>query len=245
MTPSRRRWIVAVAAAGAVALTARLGVWQLDRAAQKTALQAAIESRGRMPALSAASLPRAAAAAEAEHYRPVRLRGRWLAGRTVYLDNRQMNGHPGFYVLTPLLLSEGDAVVVQRGWVPRNLQQRTQLPPVETPQGMVEILGRIAPPPSKLFEFSGAASGPIRQNLELDAYAAEIGVHLRPLSVQQLDEGGVRSAGDLLRDWPRPALDVQKHYGYAFQWFAMSALITGLYVWFQLLRPRIAARRAA
>jgi surfeit locus 1 family protein len=156
-----------------------------------------------------------------------------------------MNGHPGFYVLTPLLLAPSDAVVVQRGWVPRNLQQRTQLPPIETPQGEVEILGRIAPPPSKLFEFSGAASGPIRQNLELDAYAREIGLRLRPLSVQQLDEGGVRSADGLLRDWPRPALDVQKHYGYAFQWFAMSALITGLYVWFQLLRPRIAARRAA
>jgi len=245
MTPLQRRWIVAVAALASAAVTARLGVWQLDRAAQKIALQASIESRGQMPALPAASLPRTAEAVEAQHYRPVRLHGRWLADRTVYLDNRQMNGHPGFYVLTPLLLAPSDAVVVQRGWVPRNLQQRTQLPPIETPQGEVEILGRIAPPPSKLFEFSGAASGPIRQNLELDAYAREIGLRLRPLSVQQLDEGGVRSADGLLRDWPRPALDVQKHYGYAFQWFAMSALITGLYVWFQLLRPRIAARRAA
>jgi surfeit locus 1 family protein len=31
---------------------------------------------------------------------------------------------------------------------------------------------------------------------------------------------------------------VQKHYGYAFQWFALSALIIGLYAWFQLPRPR-------
>ena len=38
--------------------------------------------------------------------------------------------------------------------------------------------------------------------------------------------------------WPAPAVNVQKHYGYAFQWFAMSALVVGLYVWFQLIRPQ-------
>jgi len=42
-----------------------------------------------------------------------------------------------------------------------------------------------------------------------------------------------------LREWPRPAVDVQKHYGYAFQWFALCALMAGLYVWFQLVRPRL------
>jgi surfeit locus 1 family protein len=60
---------------------------------------------------------------------------------------------------------------------------------------------------------------------------------LAPLSLQQHDSAG--TAGDgLLRQWPRPAGGVQKHYGYAFQWFALSALMAGLYVWFQLLRPR-------
>ncbi len=245
MSPSRRRWLIAAAALVGAAATARLGVWQLDRAAKKIALQAEIESHATLPPLDTAGLPRIEADAETQHYRPVRLRGQWLPTHTVYLDNRQMNGHPGFFVLTPLQLGPGDAVVVQRGWVPRNAQQRTQLPPIDTPAGPVEIVGRIAPPPSKLFEFGGAAPGPIRQNLDLDAYARETGLRLRPLSVQQLDAGGVRSSDGLLREWPRPALDVQKHYGYAFQWFAMSALITGLYVWFQLLRPRIAARRTA
>ncbi len=43
---------------------------------------------------------------------------------------------------------------------------------------------------------------------------------------------------ELLRDWPAPDLGLQKHYGYAFQWFALAALILCLYVWFQLIRPR-------
>ncbi|MES1163417.1 MAG: SURF1 family protein, partial [Rhizobacter sp.] len=64
---------------------------------------------------------------------------------------------------------------------------------------------------------------------------------LAPLSVQASDSPA--TAGDgLLREWPRPAVDVQKHYGYAFQWFALCALMAGLYVWFQLVRPRL--RRA-
>ena len=43
----------------------------------------------------------------------------------------------------------------------------------------------------------------------------------------------------LRRQWPPPAVDTHKHYGYAFQWFALCALILILYVWFQLVRPRL------
>ena len=53
--------------------------------------------------------------------------------------------------------------------------------------------------------------------------------------------GDSAQVGDLLqRQWPAPAADVSKNQGYALQWFALCALITGLYVWFQLLRPRFA-----
>ena len=77
---------------------------------------------------------------------------------------------------------------------------------------------------------------PIRQNIDPEHYALEIGVALAPVSVQQT---GVSTPDGLLRDWPRPAVDVQTHYGYVFQWWAMSALIAGLYVWYQLIRPRL------
>ncbi|MED5617918.1 SURF1 family protein [Ideonella sp. BN130291] len=243
LSDKHRRWVVTLAALAGMALTARLGVWQLDRAAQKQALQRAIESRGRLPALENTTLARDAQAAAGQHYRPVRLRGQWLAQHTVFLDNRQIGGgRPGFFVLTPLVLAPGDAVLVQRGWVPRDAADRTHLPAITTPQGVVEIAGRVAPPPSRLFEFAGAASGPIRQNLDLAAFTTEIDLALRPLSVQQLN-AGADAADGLARDWPLPAVDLSKHHGYAFQWFALCALIAGLYVWFQILRPR--TRRAA
>ena len=236
-SPRRRAWVLLATVLG-VALTAGLGSWQLKRAAQKIAIQSALESRALLPVLSAADLARDADAAALQHHRPARLRGRWVAERTVFLENRQMNARVGFYVVTPLQL-EGrpEAVLVQRGWVVRNLNDRSLLPPIATPSGPVEVKGLIAPPPARLYEFSTVAAGAIRQNLDMAGFARETGLRLAPLSLQQHDAANTVGDG-LLRQWPRPSADVQKHHGYAFQWFALSALMAGLYVWFQLLRPR-------
>ncbi len=238
MALSGRSLVVLVAALLGGGLTARLGVWQLDRAAQKTALQQTLDQRQSLPPLPASALATQSAQVAAQQDRAIVVPGRWLADHTVYLDNRQMDSREGFYVVTPLLLADGSAVVVQRGWLPRNFLDRTQVSGPALPPGPVQVAGRIAPPPGRLYDFGGAATGPIRQNLDLGAYAAEIGHSLRPLSIVQQD-GPLTAPDGLLRHWPHPAADVQRNYGYAFQWFAMATLILGLYVWFQLIRPRI------
>ena len=237
--PRWRAVLVLVAALGTVALTARLGFWQLSRAAQKEAMQLALDERSGLPLLSAADLASQPAQAEAQHHRKVFLRGRWLAEKTVYLDNRAMNGRAGFIVVTPLLLDAGaGAVVVQRGWLARAAADRTLVPPYRTVEGELEVVGSVAAPPSRLFEFAGAVSGPIRQNLDLAGYAREVRVALLPVSVLQADSPAMSGDG-LLRQWPPPAIDVHKHHGYAAQWFALAALVTGLYIWFQIIRPRL------
>ena len=246
MTPSRRAWIVAIAAATGVAVTASLGLWQLNRAAQKQALAQALEERAAMPPL--AELPATADASPALWHRRITLRGRWLAQHTVYLDNRQMTlregqkPNVGFHVLTPLLLGDGTAVVVQRGWVPRDFQDRGKLPAVPTPDGDVTVEGRYAGPPPRLFAFDDAPAprARVRQNLDLDAYAREIDVALRPGSVVQTGEDVTSGAasGVLHRVWSMPASGIERHHGYAFQWFGLSALLAGLYVWFQIVQPR-------
>lgn len=237
-----RTVVILVAALISVAIAANLGAWQLRRAAQKIALQDALETRAKLSALTASELARTAEQVEPQHYRPVQLRGQWLQQRSVFLENRQMNGRVGFYLVTPLQL-EGrpEVVLVQRGWVPRDLRDRTLLPAIATPAGTVDVDGHIAPPPARLYEFAPSTAGLIRQNLDLGEFARETGLPLAPVSVLQAESAS--NAGDgLLRQWPRPAVDVQKHYGYAFQWFALGALMAGLYVWFQLVRPRLGKR---
>ena len=78
-----RRAVVLLAAILSAALTARLGVWQLDRARQKTELHERIVARGAQAPLPQAEIARDETTAQIQHYRQVQLHGRWLAERTV------------------------------------------------------------------------------------------------------------------------------------------------------------------
>lgn len=237
---STRFWVLTLAAVLVAALTFSLGQWQLRRAAQKEAIQTAISIKNKLPALDLKALEAIESIAN-EVYRRVEVRGVWQAEHTVYLDNRPMQGRSGFWVMTPLVLQgTTQAILVQRGWVPRNFGDRTLLPDVLTPAGLVTVEGRIAPPPSKLYEFKGVDSGPIRQNLDLSAFRVETGL---PLLEASLLQTGAASEG-LLRDWAAPNLGVETHYGYAFQWFSLCALVMGLYFWFQVILPYRAFLRA-
>jgi len=136
-----------------VTITCSLGFWQLGRAKTKLDWQAEIAQKGQLPALAGTFLggPQDSATNRAGLlHRPIHLNGEWLEKYTIYLDNRQMNARPGFYVMTPLKLQETGAVVlVQRGWVGRDFTDRNRLPPIQTPTGSVAVNGLIAlPPPS-------------------------------------------------------------------------------------------------
>lgn len=232
-----RTLVILLAAVLTMALTARLGVWQLDRADQKAAMQTQIDERARQPALVGRELAADDAGAGLQVGRTASLSGRWLADRTVYLDNRIMLDRVGFFVVTPLMLDDGTSILVQRGWVPRDAAQRTKLPALSTPTVAVEVGGRLAAGPSQLYQLGQPESGLIRQNIELKAFAAETGLSLRPMVLLQLDMADNKDDA-LVRQWTQPATDIHKNYGYAFQWFAMSALVAGLYIWFQLIKPR-------
>lgn len=231
------RALLAVLAVSGALATAWLGCWQLHRADEKIAQQHLIEQQAELPALGAADLARAGAARD--QGRRVVLTGRWRHERTVYLDNRPMDGRVGFIVVTPLRLADQGLVLVQRGWVPRNFADRQALPALPQASDEQRVQGRLIVAPSRAYEL-GAAQGTssIRQNLDPAAYAHEIGAPLLPITVLQTDA----DSDGLLRHWPAPDFGVSKHYGYAFQWFALCALISGLYVWFQFVRPRRAPR---
>lgn len=235
-----KRIVIVLAALLGIAATVSLGFWQWGRGQQKVALHEAIAARGALTPVGAPELVAQRTPLDQLLHRPVVLSGEWLPAYTVFLDNRQMNSVPGFYVVTPLRLAGSQAVVlVQRGWVQRNFERRDVLPAVRTPAGTVEVRGRLAPPPAKLYAFDAEEKGPIRQNLDLDRFRAETGLPLLQLSVQQ---AGPASEG-LLRQWPQAGSGAEKNYGYAFQWWAIAALIAILYVWFQLVLPRRQARR--
>ncbi len=216
-----------------VAVTVRLGFWQRDRAHQKEALQAHITQFENAPAQPVTSAP--IALKDIEFHR-VRAVGTFVPERVVYLDNRPYNDQPGFYVVMPFKLRDGGYVLVNRGWLPRNPNERTAMKPYDTPKGEIEIEGIARADASKAFELGqggSAAHHQIRQNLDVKAFAAETGLPLQPFVIQQLSDDG----DTLVRDWPVPASGVETNYGYMLQWWgmALAAIAFGLY----------AARRAA
>jgi surfeit locus 1 family protein len=170
-----------------------------------------------------------------QQHRRVQLSGHWLADKTLYWDNIPMAGKTGLVVLTPLKLVGGEGVVlVQRGWIPRNFQDRTQLHPIETPQGEVALEGVVSHWPSQRIALGVTEQGPIRQNPSFAEYRALLGEHLASVTVRQT---GPTSQG-MQREWPRPDDGVNMHKGYAFQWFLLSALVAAYYFWFQIVKRK-------
>jgi cytochrome oxidase assembly protein ShyY1 len=225
-----------LAAAVVVATTASLGAWQLRRADEKAALQAGRDAALAQPPIDLAAAPSGAGALDG---RRVTVEGTFDAGRTVFLDNRTHSGVAGFHVLAPLRIAGTDrTVMVLRGWIARDVADRTRLPPLRTPDGPVRIEGlALAELPQPMLLASGGegeAGGRILQRYDAGAYARWSGLEPLPIVVRQLSE----APDGLVRDWVQPGAGVDKHLGYAFQWFAMSAVAAGLWLWFGVLSGR-------
>ena len=236
--PLRPREILTLALALAlIVATALLGRWQLGRGQTKQQLAARIEASMRGPALVQGAQ---AFDAARDAWRPLRAHGTYAASLTVFLQNRQHDGRSGFWVLTPLRLAGSSRwIMVERGWVASAFAPGALVPGVPTPSAPVDVAGRLAPPPSQWFSFAkDAPDAVIRQNVKLSDFAAAHQLDLLPYVLQQL----APCEPGLVCDWPRADTGMERNFGYAFQWWAMSALGILLTVYFMARRMR---RRAA
>ena len=223
-----------------VLLTVQLGNWQLRRAAEKSALQQAIEQRS-------AQAPAALGQDDPPEWTPLALRGEWHPRHLFYLDNRIHQGRAGYHVFAPFHDHDsGRWVMVARGWIAAGAD-RTRLPAVTTPDGPAGLTGQTrVPGESFTLANDGANSamdGARWQAIDLDAWRAATGL---PLAGFYLQQTGAASDG-LVRDWPRPDAGIDRHRGYALQWFAMAVLaaaLTALYLWRIFRRTQDVQHRA-
>lgn len=202
---------LALAAAGLAAGIA-LGHWQTRRAEEKAALAMAMDLTLKNPPVQ---IPVSPLRADALVNRHVVASGAFLPARTIFLDNRNRGGKPGYEVVTPLALSPTMAVLVQRGWVARSAREA-----VRTPEGVVRVDGIALARLPRALAVSRESSSAVRQNLDVEEYAKEIGIALQPVVIQQRSGDG----DGLLRDWPRPDFGVDMHRAYALQWYSLAAL---------------------
>jgi surfeit locus 1 family protein len=203
---------------------ARLGIWQLDRAQEKIALQQAFDRPPRHIQVQDDLQP--------EPFQAIQSRGGFLGERQILIENAILDGALGYYVITPFEFDAyGPLLLVNRGWIGRNPGE-TELPAVSVDPAARLIYGKSGHLPRVGIRPGEAFSDHSRWPRvgvwpTTDEIAAELGRPVLPyvLLLDSDQEGG------FARRWKPQQSGPSTHYGYAFQWFAMALALFSLMVW--------------
>ncbi|BCL13511.1 SURF1 family cytochrome oxidase biogenesis protein [Micromonospora sagamiensis] len=235
------RWLgYLVLALVAAAVMVQLGNWQLDRYQGRSAINERIDATARMtpvPLRDVLAAPTGAAGSTgaapdaATVWTRVTVTGRYDATNSVWIRGRSVERQVGFELVTPLLLADGSAVLVDRGWVPPtpggDATARPELP--ATPSGEVTVVGRV-----RLSE--SGAGGVERRDGRLET--RRIGVPQLARELPYPLHGAY-----LLIDEQTPAADPVfeavpvrhennwQNFGYVVQWWLFAAMTLVAYGW--------------
>ena len=249
MTP---KWIVRHVLVLALVVTMiLLAFWQLRRLDDKRTYKALVEARQEQPVADVQSvLPRegsvTAPSVTEVLYRSVRAVGTYEASDSVVVENRTFNAAPGAWVLTPLRLADGTAVVVNRGFIGYDRDGKIVPPP--PPTGQVTVEGLVFPSQQRgSFGPTDAVGGRlgVLARVDLERYDEQVPYRLLPAYVQLVttdpaEPAGRAGAPELIALGP-PKPDLGPHLSYAVQWFIFTTIATGGYA---LLLRRVARDQA-
>lgn len=162
------------------------------------------------------------------------LKGKWLADKTIFLDNKLRNRWVGYHVLTPFQLEASTSVIlVNRGWVlaPR---LRSEMPSIVTNDAPLELNGSLRHFEQRVFELKAEGpAGRVWQHVREDDYKKNSGLSV-DLNVLPLMLLQTSTADDgLVREWTSPEHPALHHIGYALMWliFSIMAAVYGWMLW--------------
>jgi surfeit locus 1 family protein len=219
-------WLMTLLTIALCVVFIRLGDWQWDRGVRRQAEWDAFARGADAPmALGAqrlASLPR---------FKRISVAGSWDVGRQFLIDNRSHGGLPGYEVLTPLRLSEGRVLLVDRGWVPFT-GSRAHLPVIRlSGNAPVSLTGRLDNVPVGGLALGHAAPSSDSKWPKVTSFptlaelGAALGEKIQPWMLL-LDPAG---PDGYVRDWQPPGLSPLRHWSYAIQWWGFA--VTLVIIW--------------
>lgn len=236
-----RKWIITTALVIIGSLICiRLGIWQLDRLAQRRAFNTHYRETSTLPALNLTSAPKDDLTSM--EYRPVLVSGTYDFEHQVVLRNQVYNNQSGYHLLTPLILSDGAAILIERGWIPSdgnvlpvNWRVYDQ-PGSVTINGILRLgqaepeIGNVADPP--------LASGETRRDVwslvNVTRIAEQLPYKLLPVFVQPNPDPSLTKPPYPYQ--PQIVIDEGPHFGYVLTWFSFAALLFFGYPLFYLPR---------
>jgi surfeit locus 1 family protein len=237
---SRRWWFATLLVMAGTLVLIRLGIWQLDRLAQRRAFNVQVASMRAQPALDLNQ--EQPGNIQDMEWRPVQSRGEYDFANQVAVRNQYHEGQSGYHLLTPLrfdgTLSDSSiasgstplAVLVDRGWIPADGNSAPDDWRKYDETGEVKVTGQIRLGRDKP-AFGGVADAlpedgsklMIWNNADLVQIARQIPYPILPVYIQP-------NPDPVDPDPPvpfQPELDLTEgpHFGYAMQWFTFAALL--------------------
>lgn len=217
-------WLPFVVGTLLVIQFAALGAWQVSRGFEKRATHQAFQGEASFTPWQSGMAVRS--------YQHLEVSGQFDTDHQFLLENIIVNSRYGYYVITPLLVNGGQSVLlVNRGWLEKAGDGPASSVLALSPEFEV-VRGRAGSLPKAGYKMGdavdAASSWPKRAVYpSLDDVAAALGREVEPF-VLLLDH---RAADGFLRNWAPTEFGPGKHFGYALQWFAMGAVLSGLLIW--------------
>jgi len=218
----------------AFAVLLGLGTWQVQRLHWKEGLIAAREAGLHAPP---AAPPPSLDAARALEFHPVRVEGQFRNNRELYLNLESARGDPGFHVVTPLMLADGSALLVDRGFVPTD-KKAPQARQEGELGGTASVTGLVRIPSDGKPSWFTPDNDPARNSwfyVDVAAMAQAAGLERAlPFYIDAdatPNPGGWPQGGQTLTDLPN------NHLQYAITWYALAVALAAIYIRF--LRRRV------
>ena len=229
------RWLMVLLAAGGCALFTCLGFWQWHRGQYREEVWAQFQHE-----TSPAAEVTGARLATFPRFTRVRVQGRLDTEHQVLLENRPRDGRPGYEVLTPLVLTDGSLLLVNRGWLPFS-GYRDRLPDVTVvaPDSLI-LTGRLDQLPT-----AGLASGrapPATAGAWPRLTTFPTTADLTQILGQRVDDRVLLLDADsgpgYERRWLPPGVAPDRNFSYAIQWWAFAAIALGLFLFLNVEKRR-------
>ena len=197
-----------------------LGFWQLERADDKRSIEASIKQAN----TGSVELIRKEEGLQSKEYYEVRLQGKYLSDKQFIYDNQIVDQVSGYYVLTPYALEgQSKSILINRGFIPWN-GRRDKLADIVIGQETREIKVQISKP-IKRMELKPSEVGiqfPVLiQSIDLQDMADRAKVDFSSV-IGLLDAS---ASNGFIRKWEPYTGSIEKHIGYAVQWFLMALVL--------------------
>jgi len=208
------------------AVCIRLGFWQVSRLRQRLAFKAKVEARMRRPTFEVtarSALPVVTfGTPDSLSYNPGAARGVFDFAHQLVLMGRTVDEVPAVYVVTPLHLFGGAAVLVERGWVPSPDAYTVNLDSLGEPD-TAEVKGVLLTVTAARAPTTQDTTWPVHlQSDDPSRLAASFPYPLLPWVLRRTEPPGGTPAG--LRPIPAPVIDNGPHLSYAIQWFSFALI---------------------